>query len=593
MVEFRKETIYFIVIDRFFDGNPENNFGKSDGLYDPARNNWAAYWGGDLNGIIQKLDYLQNMGISAIWITPVFDQIDFAVEERGFIMAPYHGYWAKDFKRIDEHLVDRPEDVRVFQRDDTIFDTLIREMHQRGMKLILDIVCNHSNPHTAGGRGELYDDGKLLASYNTDQGSWYHHFGGVQNWNDLSQVQNNDLCGLSDFNEESINYRNYIKEAIKLWLKKGVDALRVDTVKHMPLWFWQEFVTDIRTAYPDVFIFGEWFLGGANDPASVNFANNSGMSMIDFSLRQAIEDTFAKNYYQGFMEIVEILNRDQEFYSANELVTFVDNHDMPRFLSVCNDPERLRLAIDLIMILRGIPCIYYGTEQYLHNDTDSGNDPYNRPMMEKWDTTTPIYRDVSKLARLRMENEAIQKGGIFHHIVKPSVYVFSRKYMGNICFAAVNKGDAESVQINDCPLPDGIYRDILSDRTITVINRTVDMPLRKNDFQVYALSQKSVTGTTVIHFQLNGYRSRFGETVQITGDCEELGAWDISKSVEMEFINLNTWAVDIPFDKSCNQFIHYKYVVSDGNRLLRENTIGRKRLIGPSGYEIWKDNWKF
>ena len=109
MNDFRKQTIYFIVIDRFFDGNPENNSGKNPELFDSTKTDWWKYWGGDIRGIINKLDYLQAMGITAIWITPVFDQIDHVISPDGVKMAPYHGYWAKDFKRLDEHLVDRAE----------------------------------------------------------------------------------------------------------------------------------------------------------------------------------------------------------------------------------------------------------------------------------------------------------------------------------------------------------------------------------------------------------------------------------------------------------------------------------------------------
>src|SRR5262249_44998477 len=142
------------------------------------------------------LDYLHRMGISGIWLTPVFDQVD-SVVQMAVPMAPYHGYWAKDFKRIDEHLVEHPDHVRVFSRSDTIFDRLIADMHGRGMKLILDVVCNHSNPTTPGARGELYDDGWKLASYDEDKGQWYHHAGEVKDWGNLDEVQSKSFAGLS------------------------------------------------------------------------------------------------------------------------------------------------------------------------------------------------------------------------------------------------------------------------------------------------------------------------------------------------------------------------------------------------------------
>ncbi len=590
MHEFRQNTIYFILIDRFFDGNQKNNLCGNPEMYDPARTDWWKYWGGDIRGIIHKLDYLQSMGINAIWITPVFDQIDHVISPDGIKMAPYHGYWAKDFKRLDEHLVDRPEDVRVFESNQTIFDELVSEMHRRGMKLILDIVCNHSNPHVAGGRGELFDDGKPIACYD-ESNNWYHRVGGIQNWSDLEHVQNNDLCGLSDFNEESHAFRSYIKHAIRLWLSKGVDALRIDTVRHMPIWFWQEFITDMKTIKPDLFAFGEWFQGGCNDDKSVELANRSGMSIIDFSLQQAIENVLGKNYYQGFLEIVNVINRDGDFNSANELITFVDNHDMPRFLSVCDDPDKFRLAINLILTARGIPCIYYGSEQFLHNDTNGGNDPYNRPMMETWSQDTSVYRNISNLAALRKRNPAIQKGKTCHHVVTTNQYVFSRSYMGNSVIVAVNKGEPLSVEISDCPLPDGVFKDILSENTITVKNMNAEFKLQKNDFRVYEFLSEPVEGKTIIHFQLNGYKTEFGENIYLTGDCPELGNWDTDKAILMNYVNSNTWAVDHPFSESCNRLINYKYFVKRSGRLIRENRLGRKRLIPGEGYDIWKNKW--
>jgi len=591
MLDFRNETIYFIVIDRFFDGDLKNDMAKDSDMFDKTKTDWWKYWGGDLRGIIKKLDYLKEMGITAIWITPVFDQIDHGIGETGHKMAPYHGYWAKDFKRIDKHLVDKDDDIRVFKNNNTVFDELIKELHKRGMKLILDIVCNHSNPHTAGGRGDLYDDGKLIASYEEDKHNWYHHVGGVENWNDPEQVQRGDLCGLSDFNEESYDYRQYIKESMKLWLSKGVDAFRVDTVKHMPVWFWQEFTTDMLTYKPDIFMFGEWFLGGVYDSLSINFSNNSGMSMLDFSLRQAIEDVFAKNYYQGFYEIVEVLNKDGAFDNANELVTFVDNHDMPRFLSIRDDKDRLRLAINFIMTARGIPCIYYGTEQYLHNDNNGGNDPFNRPMMESWDTSTPIYKDISVLAQLRKINPAVQKGTMFHNYVTSDIYAFSRFYMGNSCLVAINRGNEELITVSQCHLPDGLYKDILSDREIQVQNGVTELYLDKNDFQVYSFIAEPLKGDTIITFQINGYSTSMGENVYVTGDCPELGSWDYAKAPRLEYISSNTWALDIPFDESKNDFIHYKYFVKSDDELIRENTIGRERLVPNKGNVIWKDKW--
>ncbi|MCC7539667.1 MAG: cyclomaltodextrin glucanotransferase, partial [Deltaproteobacteria bacterium] len=387
MSDFRAETLYFIVVDRFCDGNPGNNIGKGDD-YDATRTDWYKWWGGDLHGVLSRLDYLQSLGATAIWLTPLFDQMDGMAEIDGKRISAYHGYWAKDFKRIDEHFVEREEDVRLFTRDDTIFDRLVAEMHRRGMKLVLDVVCNHSSPSQAGGRGELYDDGVLVAHYDDrTAGRWYRRAAEVSDWSDLHQIQTRELAGLADFDEESWEYRRYIKGALRAWIDKGVDAFRVDTVKHMPLWFWQEFTGDMLVHRPELFMFGEWFQAGCWDADSVQFARWSGMSIIDFAWRNAVVNALAHRTERGFVELGAVIDRDDLFRDPSVLVTFVDNHDLPRFLSIANDAERFRQAVLLTMVARGIPCLYYGGEQLLHDDTHGGHDPYNRPWMSSWETT--------------------------------------------------------------------------------------------------------------------------------------------------------------------------------------------------------------
>jgi cyclomaltodextrin glucanotransferase len=593
MPDFRAETMYFVLLDRFHDGTPENNTGKKNDLYDPTRTDFFKYWGGDIAGLISKLDYLKGMGISAIWITPVFDQIDFAITSTGRKIAPYHGYWARDFKRIDEHLVEDPADVRVFSSSRTIFDKLVREMHKRGMKLILDIVCNHSNPQSEGGRGELFDDGRPIASYQNDDGKWYHHFGEVTNWNNLDEVQDKTFCDLADFNEESVSFRNYIKGSIKLWLGKGVDGLRVDTVKHMPIWFWQEFMSDILESRPDIFVFGEWFLGGAYDPASIEFANKSGMSMLDFSLRQAIVDILGTGSYAGFPQVVEVLNRDGEFMSATELVTFIDNHDLPRFINFTKDRARLRMALDLIMLSRGIPCIYYGTEQYLCNDTNGGADPYNRPMMESWDTGTELYREIGILADLRKRNAAVQKGSQVTKYLTGDIYVFMRKYMDNFCLAAFNKGDRAEIRVDHLEMPDGEYEDVLGGGTFSVRNAGVTLPLEHNAIIVLEKSKDPPRGKSTVMFQVHNFSTRYGQDIFITGSCPELGSWDMAKAVRMEYINAKTWAVEVPFDASSGKDVRYKFVAVQDHELVRENGLPHQRRIPEKGFEDWHDGWLF
>ncbi|MFB2918466.1 alpha-amylase family glycosyl hydrolase [Aerosakkonema funiforme] len=586
-IEFRQETIYFIVVDRFFDGDSNNDEGPTPELYDPTRTKWGRYWGGDLQGIIEKLDYLKDMGVTAIWVSPLFEQ----VEGLQFESAAMHGYWTKDFKRINPRFVGKGEPTSLFECN--VFDRLIDEMHKRGMKLILDIVCNHSSPDVNGHKGELYDDGVLIANFYNDVNNWYYHNGEITNWEDEWQLLYGEMAGLATFNESNPDYRNYIKTAMKQWLDRGVDALRIDTVKHMPTWFWQEFITDIQTHKPSVFAFGEWGFSKPWDGKSPEFANKSGMSILDFGLCEAIRSALAKNSQGGFYLIQNILDLDYLYNRATELITFIDNHDMPRFQSLNSDPNVLRLAINLVMTSRGIPCIYYGTEQYLHNDTNGGNDPYNRPMMEKWDTDTQIYKDMQLLSKLRRINPAISLGSQVQKYITPDIYCYVRKYRDSRCFVAINKGYPAKIDVMSTDLEDGEYICIITKRHFHIQNgQLLGLELGSKETIVLSYLGEKVRGQTIVRAQLNGVATKPGESIVVTGDCPELGNWDISKAFALEYINPNTWFGEIPFNESAGKGIAYKYAILRENQPpVREEVLNRRWILAPQGTVKWQDVW--
>ncbi len=591
-IEFRQETIYFLVVDRFYDGDPENNEGPNPELYDPEGKDWGKYWGGDLQGVIDKLDYLKDMGVSAVWLTPLFEQVEALFVEQ----AAIHGYWTKDFKRLNPRFIakgDNPSINQTQESKDTVFDKLVHELHQRNMKLVLDIVCNHSNPDFSGKKGELYDDGVKIADFNDDEDDWYHHYGEVTNWEDEWQVHNCELSGLATFNENNIAYRSYIKSAIKQWLDRGVDALRVDTVKHMPIWFWQEFTADILTHRPDVFIFGEWIYSDPRNDRSVEFVNESGMTILDFGLCVAIREVLGQGADAGFKLVQDVLNLDHRYYGATELITFIDNHDMPRFQSLNPDPEMLQLAICLIMTTRGIPCIYYGTEQYLRDDTDGGNDPYNRPMMENWDTDSPIYRAVRLLSGLRRLNPAISMGSHWQKYLTADVYCYVRRYRDSVVFVAMNRGNSVTIKAVDTELPDGEHTEVLSRRKFEVKDGMLyNVEFGSREVMIFSRVGERVKAKTIVRVQLNSVRSQPGERIVVIGDCPELGNWDISKGYPLEYINTNTWFGEIPFNESAGKLISYKYaLLREGLSPLRENLVCRRWVLVSEGTVKWRDKW--
>ena len=592
-LEFRGETIYFIVVDRFCNGNPENDRGLDDSLFDPNKEDWHKYWGGDLQGIIDKLDYLQSLGITAIWVTPLFEQI----ENTGWDQAPIHGYWTQDFKRINSRYINNQNEISLFQHDNTTFDVLIKEMHNRGMRLILDIVCNHSSPDANGNKGKIYDDGNLIADFNNDTSNWYHHYGEVHDWNDTWQIQNCELAGLATFNENNDDYRNYIKSAIKQWLDKGVDALRVDTVKHMPIWFWQEFTSDILCHKPTTFIFGEWIYSHPNDMNSVAFANKSGMTILDFGFCMAIRQALGQNAEAGFNIINDLLAKDANYHNATELITFIENHDMLRFMSLGCDESTMQLALILIMTSRGIPCLYYGCEQFLHNDTDGGNDPYNRPMMDRWDLDSNLFKQIAILSDLRRKNSSIKWGGQWVKYLTNDIYCFLRRYHDSRCFVAMNRGGSTTINEVLTDLADGSYTCVLTKKIFNIKDGKIfNLQLGPKEIIILSHIGKAVVGKVIVRIQLNGIKTEPGQIVAIIGDCNELGNWSISQAKPLEYINENTWFGEIAFNESCNMRIAYKYVIinnENGSLIpIHENCTTHKRLLIDRGVTKWRDTWE-
>src|SRR5436190_667189 len=460
--DFKREVIYQIITDRFFDGSSSNNNpAQSSGLYDATKTNWRMYWGGDLAGIQQKMSYLAGMGVTAIWISPPVDNLNTNIPDgNGNPTASYHGYQARDFKRIEEHFGNASNTW-------TDFDNLVTAAHQNGIKVIVDFAPNHSNQDNAGEFGALYDNGSFLGNFTNDTNGYFHHNPNISGggWDDRYQVEYYTLFDLADLNQENGTVDVYLKSAAQLFQQHGVDGFRIDAVKHIT-WGWEYSLANSIYTNGDSFIFGEWFQGNTSDPLyhdSYKFANKSGISLLDFPLNTAIRNVFGSN--TNFSDIDAVVTAEGNNFSWKEdLVTFIDNHDMTRFLTLNNNNNRLHEALGFTLTSRGIPCIYYGTEQYLHNDTSGGGDPYNRPMMPGFSTTTTAYQLIGQLSTLRHNNPAIPYGSMGQRWMNNDVYIFERKFFGSVALVAINKNETSSYSISglNTALPVGSYSDYLS-----------------------------------------------------------------------------------------------------------------------------------
>jgi glycosidase len=475
--DFKRETIYQIITDRFFDGSTSNNNpSQSAGLYDSTKTNWRAYWGGDLAGIQQKMSYLAGMGVTAIWISPPVDNLNTNIPDgNGNPTASYHGYQGRDFKRVEEHFGNAGNTW-------TDFDNLVTAAHQNGIKVIIDFAPNHTTQDNAGEFGAFYDNGTLLGNFTNDTNDYFHHNANISGggWDDRYQVEYYTLFDLSDLNQENSTVDAYLKASAQLFQQHGVDGFRIDAVKHVT-WGWEYSFANSIFTNGDSFLFGEWYQGNTNDPLyhdSYKFANKSGISLLDFPLNTAIRSVFG-SANTNFSDIDAVITQEGSNFTWDEdLVTFIDNHDMARFLSINNNNNRLHEALAFIETARGIPCIYYGTEQYLHDDTSGGTDPYNRPMMNAFSTTTTAYTLLNRLSTLRRNNPAIAYGSHSQRWINNDVFIYERKFFASVVLVAINKNETTSYNITglNTSLPAGSYTDnltgLLSGPSISVSSGT-------------------------------------------------------------------------------------------------------------------------
>jgi glycosidase len=449
---FSTDVIYQLFTDRFFDGNTANN--PTGAAFSSGCSNLRLYCGGDWQGITNKINanYFSNMGITALWISQPVENIYSIVNYSGTAITSYHGYWARDFKKTNPYF-----------GSFTDFENLINAAHAKNIKIIIDFAPNHTSPAmetdtSFADNGRLYNNGTLLGGYTGDTNGYFHHNGGT----DFSSIENGiykNLYDLADINHNKSQIDTYFKEAIKLWLDLGIDGIRVDAVKHMPFG-WQKNWMSYINEYKPVFTFGEWFLGvNEIDPNNHKFANESGMSLLDFQFNQKVRQVFRDNTDTMYGLDSMLASTSASYNQVADQVTFIDNHDMDRFKTGTVNNRRLELALALTLTSRGVPAIYYGTEHYM---TGNG-DPDNRPPMTSFSETSTAFNVIKTLAPLRKSNPAIAYGTTEQRWINNDIYIYERKFGNSVAVVAINRNLSTSGSISGLltSLPAGTYSDAL------------------------------------------------------------------------------------------------------------------------------------
>jgi len=445
---FSTDVVYQIVTDRFLDGNSANN--PTGASFSSDCSQRKLYCGGDWQGITNKINdgYLTGMGITAIWISPPVENMYAIVAYSGVNNTSYHGYWARDFKKTNPAF-----------GSFTDFSNMVAAAHAKGIKVVIDFAPNHTSPSsqtdpTFGENGNLFDNGTLLSTFSNDTGNYFHHFGST----DFSTLENciyKSLFDLTDLDHQNTGVDAYFKAAIKAWLDLGIDGIRFDAVKHMPFG-WQKNLMSYIHGYKPVFSYGEWFLGsGQTDSANWYHANNSGMSLLDFEFAQTVRDVFQTGNSNMTNLDAMISSTASQYNQVNDQVTFIDNHDMGRFQVSGASPRKLEQALAFTLTSRGVPAVYYGTEQYMMGT----GDPDNRAMMSSFSTTTTAYNVIKALAPLRKSNPAIAYGATQQRWLNNDIYIYERTFGPNAAMVAINRNLTSSAVINGLytALPAGNY----------------------------------------------------------------------------------------------------------------------------------------
>lgn len=439
------EVIYFLLPDRFANGDEANNRGGLSGDrlatgFDPADPGF--YHGGDLRGLGQRLDYLQGLGVTALWLAPIFQNK--AVQgPPGHESAAYHGYWITDFTRVDPHLGTNDE-----------FRALVDAAHARGMKVYLDIVINHTadviryrecpandcgyrwrgdypyqrrggldgeaiNPGFSGAPGSDFStltradyaytpyvpvgEERVKAPDWLNDPALYHNRGNSA-WYGEARMDG-DFAGLDDlFTEHPRVVQGFI-DLYGDWIERyGIDGYRIDTARHVNPEFWQAFVPAIlerarANGIPNFHIFGETF-DFQTGTAAMHTVVDGLPTVLDFAYQQTVEAMVAGT--AGPDRMGYLLMEDAIYAggveTARRLPTFTGNHDMGRIGHLIlkarpdiGDAElldRTTLAYAMVLLGRGVPVIYYGDEQGFTGDGDD-----RRSRQDMFQTRTAAYAD--------------------------------------------------------------------------------------------------------------------------------------------------------------------------------------------------------
>lgn len=470
-----ESVIYFMVTDRFFDGNESNNTASGAKTY--GKDNAGLYHGGDFAGITQKLDYLEDLGINTIWITPIVENIPgVTVTDTGKEDVPYnaayHGYWASDFTKLNPTLGTKEE-----------FQTLIDQAHNRGIRIMVDIVVNH-------------------AGYDTDFGDMIRSGEDIVSGSD----QKDSLSNLPDFRTEDPAVSAQLVKWQTQWVKDfGIDYFRVDTVKHVENDTWAELKNALTEVDSDFKMIGEYAGGGY-----ASNGNTLGTGEMDSDLDFDFNDQ-ATNFVKGNISSVESFLTSRNSVLNNTYMTgqFLGSHDEDGFKKKLLDGGMAEdaataasmVAASLQITAKGQPVIYYGEEIGL---TGLNNYPYQTNRYDfDWtmvNSDNKTYQHYKKMLSIRNAYTDVFARGDRKTILasdENGYDIVSRSYKGTKLYVGLNIKDvAQTVEIPVSENNGTVLKDLYSGKTYTVSNGKIKViiPAATDGGTVVLKNNSSING---------------------------------------------------------------------------------------------------
>lgn len=432
---FQDESIYYITIDRFNNSDFSIDFDVD--ANDPNR-----YHGGDFQGIMDRLDYIKEMGFTTIGLSSIFDN-----EDDG-----YHGYWTKDFYKTEEH----------FGSIET-FKELVQKAHEFDLKMIIDFNVNHVGPNHA-----------WLTE--ADKKDWF-----------LPKMVN----GLPTLDQENPEVKKYFVDVAKWWIDEtNIDGYRLESVEHVPVDFWKEFSQKTRDVKEDFFLLGDI---QTEDPAIVKQYQETGINgFVDYISNEELRNGFSQPD-QTLQPIIELAEQNQELYENPYLLTtFMDNPHTHRFTRdsvVLNEHPgpRWKMALTYLYTTPGIPFVYYGSEIAL----DGGEEPDNQRQMD-FRTEKELVDYIASIAKIRHDVPALTKGSMDVLYEQDGMMVYKREYEGETSVIAINNtSKTQSVTLTEQLEGEQELRGLLNGDLVKSKDGSYQIIIDRDLAEIYVLADNS------------------------------------------------------------------------------------------------------